>query len=356
MKKTLTKKIEALMREETIASVPHFFLYLASLIYGAAVRARRALYSIGVLKTRRLPCRVVSIGNITVGGTGKTPLAILVAGLVQKDGCKAVILSRGYKRKSKGLVVVSDYASMLAGPQEAGDEPYLMAKRLPGVAVVVSSDRAGAGRYACERFKPDYIILDDGFQHIRLERDVNILLVDGRDGFGNGHLLPAGILREPVVGAARSGLVMVKNKLPHGKDSDAIRGLGLPVMRFTYRSTAIIDLKDGSVLKTGLFKGKKAVAVAGLANPAGFYKTLEGLGIKVVKTLSYPDHHWFSVADVGEIKKTAVEAGAVVIMTEKDGVRLAGLQQGGVEFYSLSIDAVVQDYDAFDRLITGKPR
>ncbi|MBI5562237.1 MAG: tetraacyldisaccharide 4'-kinase [Deltaproteobacteria bacterium] len=346
MKGQCIKKVEELMRKDAVTSLPHFFLYLLSLFYGAAVRLRLGLYSAGVLRTQRLPCRVVSIGNITVGGTGKTPLALLAAEILRREGKKTVILSRGYMRKTKGLVIVSDYDALLASPEEAGDEPCLMARRLPGVPVVVCHDRVKAGRAAVERFKPDFVILDDGFQHVRLGRDVNLLLVDGNEGLGNGHLLPAGILREPVSGAARADAVMIKNG--GEKDAALINGFNAPSMRFTYRAAGFVNLRDGRILKTDALKAIDAVAVAGIANPAPFFKTLAALKVKVARTLVFPDHHWFTQTDMEDMLKTGAKA---IVTTEKDGVRMNAAAFGKVPVYALAVDAVVEDEAAFRRIL-----
>jgi len=352
MKKTFAGRIEEFMRREAVTTWPHLCLYLLSLVYGATAGLRLRLYSAGILKAHQLPCRVISVGNITVGGTGKTPVAILVAGLIRASGAKAVILSRGYKRKSKGLVVVSDYASVLATAQEAGDEPFLMARRLAGVPVVVSSDRVGAGRFICERFKPDYIILDDGFQHLRLFRDVNIMLVDGLVGFGNDHLLPAGILREPVAGARRADAVMVKDGPLSRGAADTLRSMGLEPLSFTYRPGSLIEVAkarpvDGGI---GILKHRKALVLVGVANPASFFNSLERLQVKVMERLVYPDHHWFTPDDIKAIRSAAVRAGAeVIVTTEKDAVRLASIVSpapsvpDNLPVYALCIDAVCNE-------------
>lgn len=356
MKKTLGSAIEALMYKDAVTTLPHFILYLFSIAYGLVVSLRLLLYSAGVLKAARLPCRVISVGNITVGGTGKTPVVMLIAGLIRKEGGKVVILSRGYKRRSKGLVIVSDYDSVVATVQEAGDEPYLMARRLSGVPVVVSSDRVAAGRYACERFKPDYIILDDGFQHIRLFRDINIMLVDAGVGFGNGHLLPAGILREPVKGAGRANLVMVKNGQTNNTTAQALSASGRQTVNFTYKPSGLIDVSQAQPLGVSVasLKGKNALAFAGLANPAAFFMSMDNLGMKVVKTVAYPDHHWFTQDDMKTIFAAAVSAGAdVLITTEKDAVRIANLVFDGLPVYALTVDAVCDDA-VLKRLILDK--
>ena len=169
----LKKNIERWMSEPGWGFSPfkvltHVILYCLSLVYGLAVSIRLRLYGLGILKTERLPCKVISIGNITAGGSGKTPMAIHIAGFLKERGVRVAILSRGYGRTTSGVLTVSDGATIFLGPQEAGDEPYLMASRLKGVPVVVGEDRAEAGLFAIREFNPACIILDDGFQHLML--------------------------------------------------------------------------------------------------------------------------------------------------------------------------------------------
>ena len=170
---------------------------------------RARLYEKGVLPSKTLPCRVVSIGNLISGGTGKTPMTILVARMIRDMGYRVVVLSRGYRgRMEKTGGVVSDGRTIFKGPDDAGDEPYLMARILTGIPVVVGQRRYEAGMMAVKRFKPDVIVLDDAFQHLRLKRDLNLVLLDSRSPFGNGHMLPRGLLREPLSALRRAHAVV----------------------------------------------------------------------------------------------------------------------------------------------------
>ncbi len=184
-------------------------LMVLSVVYGGLMCLRARLYEKGVLPSKTLPCRVVSIGNLISGGTGKTPMTILVARMIRDMGCRVVVLSRGYRgRMEKTGGVVSDGRTIFKGPDDAGDEPYLMARVLTGIPVVVGQRRYEAGMMAVKRFKPDVIVLDDAFQHLRLKRDLNLVLLDSRSPFGNGHMLPRGLLREPLSALRRSHAVV----------------------------------------------------------------------------------------------------------------------------------------------------
>lgn len=345
----IKEKIELWMRgvEEPPAAA-HLALAALSRAYGAVVRMRNLLYGAGVLGRKRLPRPVISVGNLTVGGTGKTPMAMHIAGFILAGGKRPAVISRGYKGSARGLTVVSDGGGLRSTPDEAGDEPCLMADRLEGVPVVVCADRFRAGEYAIENLGADFIILDDGFQHTRLARDIDILLVDGAAGFGNGYLLPRGILREPVSSALRADAVFVK-----GRKGDApveLKPLGLPTSAFDYKPTALVNLSTGAEAKPSALKGARVAAVSALADPRSFISTLEGLGAEVTASLDYPDHHVYSTADLDAIRSASGGAD-MVVTTEKDGVKLAKLLggPGTLDIYALRID-VTTDKRALGRL------
>ncbi|MGA8180790.1 MAG: tetraacyldisaccharide 4'-kinase, partial [Desulfobacterales bacterium] len=173
-------------------------LSMASKVYGGAAKLKRIFYEKSILKSKKLSCPVVSIGNITAGGTGKTPMAIYVANIARDLGYKVAIISRGYKGKAeKNGGIVSDGKALLMTAEIAGDEPYMMAARLRDVPIIVGKNRFKAGRLAIRKFEPDILVLDDGFQHLKLQRDLDLVLLDYRKPFGNGHLLPRGVMREP---------------------------------------------------------------------------------------------------------------------------------------------------------------
>ena len=175
------------------------FLFMISKVYGGVVKLRRLFYKKNILTSKRLPCPIISIGNITLGGTGKTPMTIYVVHALKQLGYKVAVISRGYKGSAEKIGgIVSDGKVLLMTPDISGDEPYMMAKRLKDVPVIVGKNRFMAGRMAISKFDPDVIVLDDGFQHLKLQRDLDIVLLDYHKPFGNRHLLPRGVMREPV--------------------------------------------------------------------------------------------------------------------------------------------------------------
>ncbi|MDO8426987.1 MAG: tetraacyldisaccharide 4'-kinase, partial [Deltaproteobacteria bacterium] len=341
----LRKNIERWMRQDEIGTLPGLFLSSLSSVYSSGVRLRSFLYGSGIYRAKRLPCRVISVGNLTVGGTGKTPVAIHIAEFLKKNNARVAILSRGYKGSTKGVTAVSDGKNILTGPKEAGDEPYLMAERLKGVPVVIGADRYKAGLFAIENFSPDFIILDDGFQHIRLARDLNILLIDSIEGFGNGHLLPRGILREPVEAVKRADMIMVKG----GASKDDLKRFDKPVFEFSYKPIALRDINNNIEAGLGFITGRKVLAIAGIASPSSFFKSLAELNADIIKTLSFPDHHDYIQSDINEIRARSRGA-ELIIATEKDGVKLKG-QSLGLPAFSLAIDAEIKDKETFYGLL-----
>lgn len=313
-----------------------------SFAYGAIVALRNQLYDRGILKQIKLPCPVISIGNITAGGTGKTPMTVLTANGLKARGFRPAVLSRGYGgRLTSSGNVVSDGASILLGPEAAGDEPVLIAAAVPGIPVLTGTDRCVSGKLGIEKFSATVLVLDDAFQHRRLFRDVNIVLLDEAKPFGNGRLLPAGPLRELPAALNRAD-VIVKTGIPRGEKEWKKPALpdGIPVFRARYQPIEIIHGKDNSflsgsvetnqmrrsdnqILSPDALHGKKIYAFTGIAAPEKFRNTLEQLGAKIIKFLAFPDHYFYKHADVRTIAEEAKAMNSeMVITTEKDGVKL----------------------------------
>lgn len=332
-------------------------LYILSFFYSTGVKLRFFLYRFGIFKTHRLACTVISIGNITIGGSGKTPIAMYLAERLESIGKKVVILSRGYMGKINDIGVVSDGENIFLNPVNAGDEPYLMALKLKTVPVIVGRDRYKAGLYAIEKFSPDVIILDDGFQHIRLARDVDILLVDSRRAFGNGYLFPLGILREPLSGLKRATLVLLKKSGKNTQESEEKNIAKLtgqmkdfPIITFTYKPVAIRNLVNGARLQIDFLKGKRVATLSGIADPKSFKGTVEGLGAVVVREFSYPDHYNYSSYDLNNIAQQ-MDGIVMLITTEKDAVKLTKLLKGNLSIFALEIDIHIKNPDILNKAV-----
>ena len=306
-------------------------LTLLSWAYRLGLVTREQAYARGVLKTERLPCPVVSIGNITLGGSGKTPTVELAArSLLALGACPAVV-SRGYGRRSHGVSVVADRDGVKLDARDAGDEPLLLAERLPGVPVIVCENRYQGGRVAVERCGATVVILDDGFQNRSIAKDLEIVVVNGRSPWGNSRLFPRGTLREPVSALARADLVVVTN--PGGASeveavSGAVRrhGGSAPVMAARYDVMDPLEARTGQRQTLAALKDRTALAFCGLGWPRGFTNTLQSSGIRVAGLVEFPDHHWFEPADLAGLVREAEASGADgLVTTEKDWVRLRGL-------------------------------
>ena len=272
------------------------------------------------------------MGNITVGGTGKTPTTELVALGLQKRGFKTAILSRGYKgKKDSDVNLVSDGDKIYLGPQVAGDEPYMLAKRLKGIPVVVGSDRYKIGQFAEEKFDLDALILDDGFQHIRLHRDLNILLVDGKRGFGNGFMLPRGPLREPLSAMQRADMILMNKAdslLPGLEESIKKISSSKEYFKSHYEATRLLSLWEKAESPLNIISGAKVIALSAIATPSSFTNLLSSMGGTVVSEVSFSDHHHYEQKDLDVAVEKAKNSGAdFIVTTEKDAVKLSQLKE-----------------------------
>jgi len=298
-------------------------------LYALAVRRRVRAYEKGRWTRGRLPGRVVSVGNLTTGGTGKTPAVMMLARWAQKQGFRPAVLSRGYGGRYRGEVcAVSDGTRILADWRTAGDEPVLLAQHLPGVPVVLARKRHMAGKAAGTRFGADFFILDDGFQHLALQRDVDIVLLDARRPFGNGHVLPRGPLREPWPHLARAH-VFVLTRYDGSAQAAASEAFlqrqfpETPVFHAVHAPAGLVWPLAGRRTDQGSLAGRRVAAFAGIARPETFRAALAGLGARIVGFRSFRDHYAFRTADVRRLARWANGLKAdCVVTTEKDWVRL----------------------------------
>jgi len=303
------------------------FLIPWSGLYSAILLLRAKLYRIGLGTTLRLPRPVISIGNITVGGTGKTPVTASIAGILMAQGYRVAVLSRGYGGSLEGQTcVVSDGATIMLSAAECGDEPYLLASTLPGLMVVIGADRYAAGHMALQQLSPDVFLLDDGFQHLRLHRDLNILLLDFFRPFGNGWTLPAGLLREPSSASRRADL-LIYTRAPEGATVSPDTG-GIPACISQHTIIDLLPLGGNSPIHFSDCLGHRALAFAGIGDPDSFFAGLRAKGLNLVQCIAFPDHVVYSrerCDDIAEAMRTSVAE--FLVTTEKDGVKLKGFSQ-----------------------------
>ena len=326
-------------------------LHAASKVYGAAASWRRRWYTRDPSRRRRLERPVVSIGNLSVGGSGKTPVVAHVAALLAARGERPAILSRGYGRTAprNGVTIVSDGSAVLAPLEQAGDEPLMLARALPGIPVLVAADRYAAGRTAEQRLGTTVHVLDDGFQHLMLARDVDLLLAEP-DNLSD-QVLPAGCLREPVGAAASADALLIPGGSP-ASDEYLKRALGVAV---TFRVCRSIGqprwLESG--LPADVRSDDVVLAVAGIARPERFFADLSAANLPLAATETFRDHHPYTDADVDRIVRARDKAGAtLVITTEKDAVRLSARPLRGLRVAVVPLTATIEPPSFVDWLLT----
>ncbi len=338
------------------------FFYLLSLPYYGIVYLRTKAYQKRWLRSQHLGCVVVVVGNLTVGGTGKTPIVEKLARALQGHGRKVSVLSRGYKSKKESLFkkflhwlfhsepcppkIVSDGKQCLLSPEIAGDEPYLLAKNLPNISVVVDKDRVKAGRYAIQTFDSDTLILDDGFQYFQLRGTFYILLIDATNPFGNGSVLPRGILREPLQHMRRAHFIFItKSDQVAPERLQALQRFvrrynpKAPLFPCVHSPKYLQEINGDQKLDLKQLRGVRIAVMSGIASPKSFEQFLEDAGAQIVYCEHFMDHHNYTEADIEEFFDRAKRFEADwVITTEKDAVRLEKFKQFELPFYYLRME------------------
>ena len=349
----IRQKITKIMhtRDGTTAWPLSAALAALSRLYATGQKVRAGCYGRGLLAVKKLPCKVISVGNITVGGTGKTPMTIYLAQKLQQAGARVAIISRGYKGSAESVGgSVSDGQNLLMNSDQAGDEPYLIASCLKNIPVVVGKNRFEAGRLALRNYRPDVILLDDAFQHLKLKRDIDIVLLDYSQPFGNGYLLPRGTLREAPEALQRASVcIATRAQAETGKNNlaeiKAIVGQ-TPIFR-SFHEPYVYMVKSGvqkplhemtpqwDHLEVQEIQSRKPLGFSGIARNDDFQLTVNRLGFNPVVFREFSDHHRYVADELDGIIRSAEASGAnCLITTDKDYVRFAGLG-------SLTMDLIV---------------
>lgn len=303
-------------------------LSFCSLIYKIVVRLRNTAYDRGWFEIKKADVPVISIGNLSVGGSGKTALTLWCAEVLQKNSKKPAILSRGYRRKSseKEIKIVSDGVQIFEDAASAGDEPLLMAKKMKGTAVVIGSDRYQAAQHALAQLDADCFLLDDGFQHRRLYRTWDIVALD--DSILNApYLFPRGVLREPIQSLKRANFIVVKTEK---SDQDFLNRfqtlfdfqITVPCAFFNYSPSALIENQTRKILPVHWLKGKKVMTCSAIAHPEHFENLLKDQGAQIEESIRFQDHHYFSNPELERLKKKASQFNCTIVTTEKDAVKM----------------------------------
>jgi len=371
MMEKLTVRVQTIMRSRRESRPgPSFerLLFKLSKLHEKGLQFRYSLYKKHILKSRTLPCFVISIGNITAGGTGKTPMTIYLSQFLTALGYKVAIVTRGYKGQleHKGGIV-SDGRTIFHGPQIAGDEPYMMAQMVK-CPVIAGKNRFKSGMTAIEKFSSEIIVLDDAFQHLTLKRDLNILLLDAKEPFGNSYLLPRGPLRETVTSIHRSdAIILTRSDLEPGskKDLTDIFPQNIPVLKSSHvphgcktstkRDSTLCTEPKADILNR--MKGKSAFLFSGIAHNSDFKRSCEKTGLVVQGHIEFPDHHRYTPADIDTIKKAFEESrSAIIVTTRKDYVKIADYFPSDCPFIVLDVQIKINDIDKiiFEEFIKNK--
>lgn len=332
MRKRIVNYLYKVVREEQQgwpAALVRGLLFLLSLVYRGLTSLRNWLYDRGLLRSEGVETPLISIGNITTGGTGKTPAVEALAQGWQDQGKQVVVLSRGYQGENEKPLLVSAGAKSLVGPDRAGDEAYMLAEKLSDIPVVICKSRVAAARYARAEFGPDLFVLDDSFQHRQIKRDFDLVLIDGTNPFGYGHLIPRGTLRESKVGLRRAdGIVITRADEIGQKQLDHICN---EVGRYSqpdfiyYSKHKPVYLQDtaGARLELSELENSRIIAFSAIGNPDSFVLTLKKLGAQLVRHFKFPDHHRYERQDMRKIidQKSQTDIDYIVT-TSKDLVKL----------------------------------
>ncbi|MBN1594013.1 MAG: tetraacyldisaccharide 4'-kinase, partial [Candidatus Coatesbacteria bacterium] len=329
---------------------------------GNIVSIRNALYDRGVLKTYRAKCPIICVGNITTGGSGKTPAVIMLCELLRSMGKRVVIISRGYGRATRGLRILDPEAREGIDASKAhrtfGDEAILLANRLREVPIVLSEDRVEAAKAAFDKFRPDCLVMDDGFGHRRLARDLDILLFDARHPFANGRLLPCGMLREPLWAIARAEATIItrteccsEDEILATENAVRERSDGIAVLHSTHTISSLSRLSDRQEFPPSMLKRRKVLAFCGIAKPESFFSTLSSLDA-VVDGIRFADHHTYTASDLSDLLSRLASGGYdFLITTEKDATKLVGLRPEQAEkVFILSVSLSLDSVEAIEAL------
>ncbi|MDZ7330458.1 MAG: tetraacyldisaccharide 4'-kinase [candidate division KSB1 bacterium] len=315
-----------------------------SLLYGLVIWIRNRLYDKEILRSIKIEnCQIISVGNISVGGTGKTPVISFLAKYLAKRGFKVAVLSRGYGRKSQGTIVVSDGKNLMTDVKQGGDEPYLLARQLPTIPVVVEADRVKGAEFIQQNFHPDFILLDDGFQHRRLKRNLDIVLIDASVGFGSGYLLPAGFLREPISSLSRADLIWL-SRVDQAKNLEKLiqqirNHSQSPIITSIHQPAAIVKSSADQQFEASAIREKRVLLFSGIANPLSFERTVQSLGGVIVHHKCYKDHYQFTISDIDSIMQLSEQLDIdLILTTEKDFVRLLPILNPNQQFFYLTIE------------------
>jgi tetraacyldisaccharide 4'-kinase len=335
--------------------------YVISFFYRLIINFRNWLYDHKILKEITLPCPVISVGNITVGGTGKTPCVIMLAQMLQENGFKPAILSRGYGGKSIYPVnIVSDGHKILLDSETAGDEPFLIAQVLKRVPVITGAKRIVTGEAAINQFGANVLICDDAMQHRKIFRDINLVLLDSQSLRVNNHIFPRGRLREPITELKRASAFMLTRTDESQQTNNTIEKLvqneNIPIFMSIHKPKDMVKGDYSAQWPISILTGKNVCAFCGIAKPDSFKKTLLDTGAQVLSFDIFPDHHRYNKNELEKIKSRFIDCRAdFLISTQKDGTRLQEFPEYLTMIYMLRIELeIIPSGESFKKFILGR--
>ena len=316
-----------------------FLFFPITLFYWGVIFWRNIFYNFNFFVSRKIPTKVVSVGNITAGGTGKTPAVIYLSQFFKKRNYKVAVLSRGYGRKTAGTQLVTNGKETVDDWRNFGDEPTLISQKLKDVPIVVDQNRYRGAMYLIEKFNPDIIIMDDAFQHRSIERDLDLVLINSQAPISDYRLIPHGLLREPIRHLKRAdAIILTKSNLGklEQKLISKVKKSNLPVFYSTIIHNHFFTINNETFKPEN---NARVLAVSGIADPQSFYESLKRTNIKMVKKIPYFDHYEFKQSDIEKLKEALIDNDAeIIVTTEKDMIRLKNLDLSGIDIYSLGID------------------
>ena len=339
-----------------LSSLFRFLLTPFCWLYSAVISARNYCYKVGWFKQKQLACTVISVGNIVVGGTGKTPATAAMASLLKNKGFRVALILSGYKRHSNdAITIVSDGEKRLCSRKESGDEAEMLARQLTDIPIVVGKQRYLAGKTALDRFKSEILIIDDGFQHRQLARDIDIVTIDATQPYGTSNLLPIGTLREPTSALQRADIILLTRTDASNINITDLKAelnqfaQNTPILESVHQPTSLYRLnqkENQDALPLTTLTGKRLLAVCGIGNPDAFVTTLKKYQPEAVELFSFPDHHVYTATDIHEIQKRRQRCHAEwVITTQKDEQKLSTFSTE-LPIVVLAVELVITDGDA----------
>lgn len=317
-------------------------------------KIRRFCFKIGIFKQHKSKCKIISIGNLTLGGSGKTPLTIFLAKYLRNKGRTIAIAHRGYKGKFENTIkLISDNNSVYDYAKDAGDEPFLLAINLPGIPVIVGKNRTEAIKFLENKFSPNYIILDDSFQHLKVKHDLDFLLFNAKNPIGNGFVIPAGMLREPKSEIKFCDFIVFNNCTEDFEIPNWLKKFSKPIIQTEFQIKTFVSYRTNENKDVSYFKEKKIFLISGIGNPNSFENSIRSLGMNFSHHYIFPDHHNFKYKkDILPIIQRGIEEKInAILTTEKDFMKLQYIASSEIDFYYAKLEIKIKNLKEFEELV-----